>query len=128
MDTAIGGLIEGALPTIFVSDMDAAVRFYTEVLGLKLTYRAGEHWASLDAGGGTSLGLHPAAPDGSGPRPGEQGGIQLGFNVAAPLEEVVSALEARGVAFPGGIKDDGAVRLAFFSDPDGNEHYLCESK
>jgi len=40
--------ISGALPTIFVSNMDAAVRFYTESLGLKLAERYGDHWASIE--------------------------------------------------------------------------------
>jgi hypothetical protein len=26
----------------------------------------------------------------------------------------------------GAVVDDGAVKLAFFHDPDGNELYLCE--
>ena len=52
--------------------------------------------------------------------------MQLGFDVEGKMEDAVTAYEALGVSFPGGIHDDGAVRLAFFKDPDGNEHYLCE--
>jgi len=36
-------MLEGALPTVFVSDMDRAVAFYTDVLGLALAFRAGDH-------------------------------------------------------------------------------------
>jgi hypothetical protein len=31
------------------------------------------------------------------------------------------------VQFHGPIKDDSAVRLAFFGDPDGNDLYLCQA-
>src|SRR5438874_12940984 len=32
--------------TVMVSNMDASVRFYTEILGLTLAYRFGDHWAA----------------------------------------------------------------------------------
>ncbi len=127
METTVQ-LVKGAIATIFVRDMDRAVKFYTETLGFKLAFRAGDHWASIDAGDGVALGLHPA---GEGPpMPGVQGGVQIGFNVTAPMEKVVAELESHGVSFPNGIHEDtqGGIRLAFFKDPDGNEHYLCETK
>lgn len=127
MEGAIGTrVIEGGVVTIFVRDMDAAVAFYTEALGLKLKYRAGNHWASIDAGKGLSLGLHPMKPGESHEQ--SSNGLQLGFDVACPLQEAVEELQSRGVEFPSGIYNDGngSVRLAFFKDPDGNEHYLCE--
>ena len=52
-------MIRGAPPTVFVSDMDRAVAFDTESLVLALAFRAGEHWAKIDAGNGTEIGLHP---------------------------------------------------------------------
>ena len=48
-----------------VSDLDAAVGFYTEALGLRLAMRLGGEWAAIDAGGGLIIGLEP---DGSGGR------------------------------------------------------------
>jgi catechol 2,3-dioxygenase-like lactoylglutathione lyase family enzyme len=127
METAArASTISGGVATIFVRDMDRAVAFYTEALGLALKYRAGDHWAAIDAGGGFTLGLHPA---GEGPpTPGVQGGVQVGFDVSGRMEDAIADLESRGVSFPGGIQEDGAVRLAFFGDTDGNEHYLCEHK
>jgi len=117
-------LIDGASPTIFVSDMDRAVRFYNETLGLRVQYRAGNEFCMIDAGGGTTLGLHP--PGRHTPAPGSPGSIQVGLNVTKPIEEVVSALRQRGVVFHGPVIDDDSVRLAFFGDPDGNALYLCE--
>jgi hypothetical protein len=39
---------------------------------------------------------------------------------------VVSTLEKRGVLFNGPVVDEGQLKLAFFSDPDGNGLYLAE--
>lgn len=121
-------MIEGGTPTIYVSDMDRAVEFYTAVLGLRLESRFGNEWASVDAGRGLTIGLHPAA-EGMG-APGTLGSINIGFNVTESLDEVVRTLENRGVTFDGPIRGDanGSIRLAFFGDPDGNSLYLCESK
>jgi catechol 2,3-dioxygenase-like lactoylglutathione lyase family enzyme len=43
-------MISGGNATVYVSNMDNAIRFYTEVLGLKLTNRFGNHWATVQAG------------------------------------------------------------------------------
>src|SRR5438105_3153949 len=78
METATQSAIDGGVATIFTTDMDRAVRFYTETLGLKLVFRAGEHWAQVDAGKGFMIGLHPTQP---GSRElGSNGGIQVGFD------------------------------------------------
>lgn len=119
-------MIRGGNATIFVSSMDQSVQFYTEVLGLKLEYRAGDHWASIDAGDGLKLGLHPSSP--SAAAPGTKGSIQIGLMVTETLEKVIAAISSRGGIFKGEIHDDDAVRIAFIDDPDGNELYLCELK
>jgi catechol 2,3-dioxygenase-like lactoylglutathione lyase family enzyme len=116
--------IEGGVATVFVRSMDEAVRFYTETLGLALQFRAGDHWAQVDAGQGFLIGIHPA---GDGANPGASGGVQIGLSVNRPIAEVVSGLQERGVAFDGGVIDDGPVKLAFFKDPDGNVLYLVET-
>jgi catechol 2,3-dioxygenase-like lactoylglutathione lyase family enzyme len=113
--------ISGGNATIFVSDMDRSVRFYTEVLGLKLAFRAGNEWASIDAGG-FQIGLHPATPH--APRPGARGSIEVGLMVPPPMQAAFDAYAARGVRFDGPPKFDGAVTLAPFGDPDGNALYL----
>ncbi len=121
-------MIEGGTPTIYVSNMGRAVEFYTEVLGLRLVSRYGDEWASVDAGRGMTIGLHPAAERMGAP--GTLGSINVGFNVTESIDDVVRTLESRGVTFDGAIKGDanGSIRLAFFGDPDGNSLYLCESK
>lgn len=120
-------MINGITATIFISNMDRAVEFYSNTLGLKLAGRWGDHYASIDIGRGAAIGLHPAGSPKS-PRPGTAGSIQIGLAVDGKLEDVVADLTGKGVKFRGPIVDDGAVRLAFFGDPDGNELYLCEVK
>ena len=117
-------LIDGGSPTVFITDMDRAVRFYTETLGLKIAYRADDHFCMIDAGGGLLIGLHP--PGTHAPKPGTSGSIQIGLNVTQPIQKVYDALRKRGVNFHGPVIDDSAVKLAFFNDPDGNDLYLCE--
>jgi catechol 2,3-dioxygenase-like lactoylglutathione lyase family enzyme len=117
--------VSGALPTVFVSDMDRAVAFYTDVLGLTLAFRAGDHWASIDAGGGTQIGLHPSGEGSSAAA--DAGGISIGLNVTEPIETVMAALAARGIQF-GEVSSDGMLKIAHFADPDGNPLYLCEQR
>jgi catechol 2,3-dioxygenase-like lactoylglutathione lyase family enzyme len=119
-------MIAGGNATLLVADLDRAVRFYVETLGFKLRVRHGPHWAEVDAGGGLVLGLHPAGDRPQGPRPGAHGSISIGLEVNQPIAEVVQVLANRGVVFHGPVREDGAVKLAFFADPDGNALYLAE--
>lgn len=119
-------MICGVTPTVYVSDLDRAVRFYTATLGLTLTMHVPGHWASVAAPDGTNFGLHPAGMH--SPSPGTPGATQLGFGVDRPLDQVVTEFQRRGVQFHGPIVDDKQVRLAFLADPDGNPLYLCETK
>src|SRR5689334_10682342 len=116
-------LFSGGNATIYVTDLDRSVRFYTETLGLDLAFRAGDHWAQIDAGGGLVLGLHMTPPGAASP--GTNGSITVGFLVARPLDDVAEELERRGVAVHR-PQSDGAARLAFFRDPDGNSLYAAE--
>ena len=123
-------MIAGGNATVYVSDMDRAVRFYVETLGFKLVVRHAEHGqgglgAEVDAGGGLILGLHPASPH--APKPGTSGSISIGLAVNAPIAEVVAVLSNRGVVFQGPIMENGPIKLAYFGDPDGTSLYLRES-
>jgi len=118
-------MISGGNATVFVSNMDAAVRFYTEVLELKLTNRFGNHWATVDAGKGLTIGLHPASS--KYPAPGTKGGTMIGLEVDESIEKVVSRLQKKGVRFDGPIVKDDGGSFAGFQDPDGNPIYLWET-
>ena len=117
-------MFRAGVVTIYVSDMDRAVQFYTEALGFALKERYGNHWASIDGGPGLTIGLHPATAEVPA---GRQGSIALGLYLSQPIAEAVKTLTSRGIAFTGPvINDDGILSLAFFTDPDGNSLYLAE--
>jgi catechol 2,3-dioxygenase-like lactoylglutathione lyase family enzyme len=119
-------MFRGGVVTVYVSDMDRAVRFYSETLGFPLKERHGNNWATVDGGPGLTIGLHPATREIPA---GRQGSIALGIYIDTPIEDTVKRLTARGAAFPGGVIDDGGIlALAFFADPDGNPLYLAQMK
>ena len=104
----------------FVSDMDRAVSFYRDTLGLAVRFESPE-WSELTTGE-TSLALHPA----SSANPA--GSIQLGFTVA-DLPAVYSDLAGRGVRFtrPPARAEFGGM-LAEFLDSDNARCSLGEEE
>jgi catechol 2,3-dioxygenase-like lactoylglutathione lyase family enzyme len=109
--------------TVTVSNMDQSVRFYAETLGLKLLYRFGDHWASLQAGKGLTIGLHPASEQTPA---GRKGSMSIGLELSGTMDDAVRELSAKGVKF-GGVRDEGkAGKFAGFEDPDGNQLYLAQ--
>jgi len=116
-------MITGGNATVIVSNMDAAVQFYTEVLGLKLTNRFGNNWATVHAGTGLTIGLHPASA--KYPAPGTKGAMMLGLEIDEPIEGVVDRLSKKGVKFSSIIRDSPGAWVGF-DDPDGNAIYLWE--
>jgi predicted enzyme related to lactoylglutathione lyase len=117
-------MITGGNATVFVSNMDRAVQFYVEVLGLKLTNRFGDNWATVEAGKGLTIGLHPASD--KYPAPGTKGGIMLGMEVEGAIEKVVATLGKKGVQFKDSVIRSEAGNFVHLADPDGNEIYLWE--
>ena len=102
--------------------MNRAIKFYTDTLGLKLKAHYGDQFAQVEAPG-TIIALHPASKD--GPKPGDSG-LSIGFAVDN-LDKVMGELKGKGVLFSR-VADDAQVKLAFFTDPDGNPLYLSQSK
>jgi predicted enzyme related to lactoylglutathione lyase len=116
-------MISGGNATVYVSNMDNAVRFYTEVLGLKLTNRFGNHWATVQAGKTLVIGLHPWSE--KYPRPGTRGSVQIGLVVSRdePIEQLAARLRKRGVEVSDIIRSQEANYI-HFTDPDGNPIYV----
>jgi catechol 2,3-dioxygenase-like lactoylglutathione lyase family enzyme len=44
---------------LVVDDMNAAVAFYRDGLGLRLKFQEGQRWSEFDAGNGTTIALSP---------------------------------------------------------------------
>jgi predicted enzyme related to lactoylglutathione lyase len=97
-------------------DLDSAVRFYGETLGLPRSVYLPERNYSEFETGNLTLSIYNAEKMGLGhnvnPNP-----IALHVDDVA---EVRQALEQRGVEFQGDILDTGVCHMAFFADPDGN--------
>ena len=111
--------------TVYVSNMDRAVKFYSETLGLKLAYRFGDHWASVEAGKGLTIGLHPASPEMPA---GRKGSMTIGLELNGSIHDAVSKLQQKGVVFDGPVNESKAGNFVGFADPDGNQLYLAELK
>jgi predicted enzyme related to lactoylglutathione lyase len=75
---------------LVVDDMDAAVAFYRDALGLKLKFQDGQRWAEFDAGNGTAIALSSAEESGLGVK-----GPVVVFQ-ASNAEELAASLVARG--------------------------------
>lgn len=103
-------MIRGGFVTLPVSDVERAVRFYVETLGMKLVEDGGAARAVIDAGEGFRIALEKGAGGG--------GAVRLDLAPKIPLAEAVAILDNRGVAFR--REKDGVVEIAVFADPDGN--------
>ena len=115
-------MIKESNVTVMVSDLNRSIQFYTETLGLKLVNRIQDHWAEIVAPGLT-IGLHPAGPH--GPKPGNSESLAIGFTVDN-LDNDITTLKNKGIAFAPNIIEEGPVRIAFFNDPDKIPLYFCE--
>jgi predicted enzyme related to lactoylglutathione lyase len=105
----------------WTADMDRAVKFYEDVVGLRLIRRDGSNWAEFDAGA-IRFALHGAVEG----RPPEPGGATAVFRVD-DLDTVRAALEARGASFQDHVGEvQGFARFASFEDPDGNPVQIIE--
>jgi catechol 2,3-dioxygenase-like lactoylglutathione lyase family enzyme len=100
-------------------DMDAAVAFYRDVVGLPLRRRDGDAWAEFEAGG-ARFALH-GTEDGAAARSGT-----AVFRVP-DLDAARWTLEQRGVLFEPHVGEvEGFARFATFHDPDGNPLQIIE--
>jgi predicted enzyme related to lactoylglutathione lyase len=117
-------MITGGNATVFVANMDVAVKFYSEILGLKVSSHYGDHWASVEAGSFT-IGLHPKSD--KYPAPGTPGSIMIGLGIDEPIEAAATRLKSLGVKNVGEIQRDQGGSFVHFHDMDGNELYLWET-
>ena len=102
----------------FVDDMDRAVHFYRDTLGLPLKFQS-PGWSEFSTGP-TTLGLHPASTA------NPAGRVELGFNVS-DLQKFYEDMRAKGVSFakPPAKQDFGGM-LAQFVDSEGGHVSVAE--
>lgn len=96
----------------FVADMDKAVRFHRDTLGLPLKFQSPE-WSEF-ATGDVTLALHAASPQ------NPAGSVQLGYNV----DDLTALYEARakaGIDFTSPPRAQHGTQLARFRDSEGAE-------
>jgi predicted enzyme related to lactoylglutathione lyase len=94
----------------YVADMDAAVAFYRDAMGLTLRF-ASPFWSEFDTGE-VSLALHPASDK------NPAGGVELGFT-APDLPAIYAAREAAGLTFVGPPRDEHGTLLSQLLDSEG---------
>lgn len=104
-----------------VTDMDRAVGFYTDTLGLQVRERNDE-WTELELDG-LRIGLNGRAQE----TPEGDGGALIAFAVSDDLEAEVDRLKSEGVTIVDGISEHPWGRIVPFKDPDGNDLQLFQS-
>ncbi len=109
---------------LYVEDMERQVRFYRDVLGLRLL-RQGEGWAHFEAGGGTLFELFTGGTAHPAPKAPAQQPLVPGFRVE-DLDLAVDELRAKGVQFIGEVGHYKNTSWAHFADPEGNRLEIKE--
>ena len=96
----------------YVADMDRAVAFHRDVLGLPLKFQSPE-WSEFVTGQ-TTLALHAASPD------KKAGTVELGF-ASDDLGGFHARRDELGVEFTRPPTEMHGMHIARFTDPDGAE-------
>ncbi|MGD2177777.1 MAG: VOC family protein [Anaerolineae bacterium] len=105
--------------TLVVSDLEQAVDFYENVLGLSKKYQFSTY-AGFDCGG-VEIGLVPGTPI------GEQEGAPCVDFLVRDVDEGHRRLRKHGVRFLKAPHDTAwGSRIALFTDPDGNVMQLVQ--
>ncbi len=114
-----------------VSNVDASVHFYSELLGFELQQKFGPAMAIVSKGdltlwlaGPVSSAAQPV-PDGRIPAPGGWNRFVLTVN---NLSEMVSTMRAKGVQFRNEIVEGPGGSQILCEDPSGNVIELFEPK
>jgi catechol 2,3-dioxygenase-like lactoylglutathione lyase family enzyme len=112
--------IKNANVTVIVSNIEKAISFYTNILGLKLDQRIDNQYAVLKTEGLT-IGLNPIQ---HGLEPGNCKSMSIGFLIDN-LDETISELKNKSIVFSDIIVEP-PLRIAYFTDQDKNPLYICE--
>jgi lactoylglutathione lyase len=96
----------------FVGDMDSAVAFYRDQIGLPLKFQS-PFWSEFESGD-TSLALHPASDE------NPAGTVQLGLGTS-DLERFYNEAQAQGMVFTSPPTEMHGTKIARFRDCEGAE-------
>jgi predicted enzyme related to lactoylglutathione lyase len=112
------------LAWIVVNDFKAAVKFYTEVVGLQLMECHDQWgWAELQGQGGARLGIATKC-EGSQIDPGQN--AVLTFTVKN-LDQAKAEMAQKGAVFVGEIQEvPDHVRMQLLKDADGNQFQIVQ--
>ncbi len=107
------------------SDFEHSKNFFTQTLGLEISLLDQKNgWLELRGKeGGSPLGIAQAQSDDSRTQPGKNAIVTL---LVDDIAQAKNGLELRGVKFIGDILEFDYVKLAFFTDPDGNYLQLMQ--
>jgi predicted enzyme related to lactoylglutathione lyase len=111
-----------------VKDMKRAVKFYSEVLNMKIGYES-EHWTSMDCEG-VMIGLHWTEGNDVPSFPRDSHGASCGGTLTLSSDDVSSdrkKLEGAGVKVLGEM-DESWGHMLIFEDLDGNVLKLQNAK
>ena len=106
-----------------VSDLERSKRFYTSVVGLRLTGEIEGRMAFFAAGGDShDLAVLAIGPEAAAPDPGRVGLYHFAYQAGSEdeLRDWYRHLKVEGVTIVGSA-DHGVSKGIYFLDPDGNE-------
>lgn len=104
-----------------VDDMDAAVAFYRDGLGLRLKFQDARRWAEFDAGNGTAIALSSFDESGLD----TEGPVTV-FQTSE-ADRLAESLVARGASIMARRDMGGHGRLIAIREPSGNVFQLFEA-
>ena len=107
-----------------VRDIHRSERFYTDVLGLKVTARLQDRMVFMSASNDASheLALLSVGADAPGPDPRRVGLYHFAWEMKSfeDLQDTYGELKEKGIDIAG-VGDHGTSMGVYFFDPDGNE-------
>ncbi|MBP1301600.1 VOC family protein [Curtobacterium sp. 1310] len=101
-----------------VSDMQRAVAFYRDALGLTVKSED-DDWSEIDADG-LLIGLNGR----ESASPSSGGGAVVSFQPDGSIEDEVADLKAKGVDFAGDVSEHPWGKIIPFKDSEGNDLQL----
>ncbi len=108
-----------------VSDMDRAIAFYKDVLGLPLEYTYEQAWAEFAAGDDTLALMAKSNDSGDGQATAPTGHLALAVE---NVDQAVAELKEKDVEILSGPHDTPVCHIATLADPDGNRILIHHRK